>query len=192
MKPAVLLLCLLALVPAAAQAAGPTGWGGKNPFKCELQQAGFEAAAPDGDPAADPYCVEFDKTRQNVTELGIVDFMAKEPARVAAALDKCFYFQADHWRASVIQEDGSTELYEWEGRYFFDKGRGEGGAYVRNFTINGQTQDPTALPGIPPEYAEHMGPGTGGVRFDNEVDADPACAERAEAEAKKIYRGWYR
>ena len=36
-------------------------------------------------PEADPFCVEFDKRRQNVTELGVVDFLSKEPARVAAA-----------------------------------------------------------------------------------------------------------
>ena len=38
------------------------------------------------DPGADPFCVEFDKTNQNVTDFGIVDFLSKEPARVAAAV----------------------------------------------------------------------------------------------------------
>jgi hypothetical protein len=186
--PAVLLLVVLLALPATAQAARTTGWGGANPFVCELQQAGFEATAPGGDPTADPYCVEFDKRRQNVSEGGIVDFLSKEPARVAAATDKCFYFQADHWRASVVQEDGSTRLYEWDGRYFFDKARGEGGAYVENLSVNGRTEDPSRFPGIPPEYAQHLGPGTGGVRvIDGSVEADPRCAERARREPERIY-----
>ncbi len=37
--------------------------------------------------------MEFDKTQQSITDLGILDFLASEPARVAAAVDKCFYFK---------------------------------------------------------------------------------------------------
>ena len=181
-----LALLTLLLAVSAAPAAAPTGWNGENPFVCTLQQAGFEAAVPD--PGADPYCVEFDKRRQNVTELGIVDFFSKEPARGAAASDKCFYFQSDHWRSSVVQSDGSTKLYEWDGHYFFDKARGEGGAWVTNFNVNGRTEDPGKVPGIPPEYAQHMGSGTGGARVvDGSVEADPRCAERAKREPERIY-----
>ena len=86
-----------------------------------------------------------------------------------------------------MQSDGSTKTYEWDGSYFYDKAKGEGGAYVTNFNFNGRTQDPSALPGVPPEYAQHMGPGTGGVRTMGSVDADPACAERARREPEKIY-----
>jgi hypothetical protein len=94
--------------PAAGAASGPpTGWNGDNPFTCELQQAGFGPTGPH--PEVDPYCVEFDKRRQNLTELGVVDFLSREPARVAAASDKCFYFQSDHWRGSVVQDDPSTK-----------------------------------------------------------------------------------
>jgi hypothetical protein len=187
MRAVVSLAFLLVLALAApADGARITGWNGENPFVCELQQAGFEATG--SDPAADPYCVEFDKRRQNISELGLVDFLAKEPARVAAATDKCFYFQADHWRASVIQDDGSTKLYEWDGHYFFDKARGEGGAWVTNFNVNGRTEDPSRYPGIPPEYAQHMGMGTGGVRVvDGSVEPDPRCAERARREPERIY-----
>lgn len=165
--------------PVAGESAPPSPWDGVNPFACELQQAGFEAEVPD--PAADPYCVEFDKTRQNVTELGVVDFITKEPARVAAAGDKCFYFQSDHWRGSVVQEDGSTKTYEWDGHYFFDKARAEGGVWVANFSVNGRTEDPSQLPGFPPEYAQYFGPGTGGFITHNEFDADPSCIAKAEA-----------
>jgi hypothetical protein len=177
------LLCCAA--PAAAQMQPPTGWDGTNPFRCTLQFAGFGPTGPD--PAVDPYCVEFDKRRQNVTELGVVEFLSLEPARVAAAGDKCFYFQSDHWRGSVVQEDGSTKTYEWDGHYFFDKARAEGGVWVTNFNFNGQTEDPSRIPGLPQEYARYFGPGTGGMITRNQVEADPACAERARNEPEKIY-----
>jgi hypothetical protein len=146
----------------ALTAAPPTSWDGTNPFKCQLQDAGYGTTVPH--PDADPYCVEFDKRRQNITDLGIVDFLSKEPARVAAAVDKCFYFQSDHWRASVIQDDGSTKLYEWDGHYFFDKARGDGGAWVSNFNVNGQPADTDFR--------------TGGVITHDDIPADPSCAGR--------------
>ena len=171
---------LALLVLAAPASAQTTGWDGTNPFDCKLHQAGMEATAPEG-AVDDPYCVEFDKRRQNVSQLGLVEFLSKEPARVAATNDKCFYFQHDHWRGSVVQEDGRTKTYEWDGSYFYDKARGEGGAYVENFNVNGRTDDPSKYPGIPPEYAAHMGPGTGGVRTMGSVDVDPRCVEKAAA-----------
>jgi hypothetical protein len=172
---AVALLAVAA--PAAVAADYPTGWNGANPFACELQQAGFGPVGPH--PEADPYCVEFDKRRQNVTQLGVVDFLSQEPARVAAASDKCFYFQSDHWRGSVVQGDGSTKTYEWDGHYFFDKARGEGGVWVTNFNFNGRTQDPGQVPGMPAEYARWFGPGTGGTITRNGFQADPRCVEKA-------------
>ncbi|HEX2087373.1 MAG TPA: hypothetical protein VHF89_16945, partial [Solirubrobacteraceae bacterium] len=126
-----------------------------------------------------PYCVEFDKRRQNVTQLGIVEFFSKEPARVNAAGDKCFYYQHDHWRSAVVQDDGSTAIYEWDGRYFFDKAKGEGGAYVENFKVNGRTEDPSKVPGMPPEYAQSMGPGTGGTYFEEDGEVEQRCVEKA-------------
>jgi len=171
------LVLLAAAAPVAAAAEYPTGWNGANPFACELQQAGFGPVGPH--PEADPYCVEFDKRHQNVTQLGVVDFLSQEPARVAAASDKCFYFQSDHWRGSVVQGDGSTKTYEWDGHYFFDKARGEGGAWVTNFNFNGRTQDPGQVPGVPAEYARWFGPGTGGVITRNGMQADPRCVEKA-------------
>src|SRR5688500_2957427 len=120
-----IVVVLLAIATPAGAAEPPAPWDGANPFECELQQAGFGPTGPQ--PEADPYCVEFDKRRQNVTQLGVVEFLALEPARVAAASPKCFYFQSDHWRGSVVQEDARTKTYEWDGRYFFEKARGGGG-----------------------------------------------------------------
>jgi hypothetical protein len=139
----------------------PSAWDGTNPYRCQLQDAGFGTVVPH--PDADPYCVEFDKRRQNVTDLGIVDFLSKEPARVAAASPKCFYFQVDHWRASVVQDDGSTKLYEWDGHYFFDKARGDGGGWVSNFNINGRP----------------AGGETGGVITHDDIPVDSACVAKA-------------
>jgi hypothetical protein len=182
----VLVVALIAASVAGA-AEPPVPWDGANPFACELQQAGFEPTGPQ--PEADPYCVEFDKRRQNVTQLGVVEFLSKEPARVAAASPKCFYFQSDHWRGSIVQENEATKTYEWDGHYFFDKASGEGGVWVTNFNLNGHTSDPRELPGFPEEWKPFFGPGTGGVRTLNSVEADPRCVERAEREPGRVYAG---
>lgn len=185
---ALILGALLALAPAGAAGqdqGSVAAWDGVNPFHCTLQMAGFGSTVPD--PGADPYCVDFDKRHQNVDQLGVVDFLSKEPARVAAAGPKCFYFQSDHWRGSIVQSDGATKTYEWDGHYFFDKARGAGGAWVTNFNINGHTADPSAIPGIPQQYSRYLGPGTGGVIAYSGVQADPACAAKAAANPASVY-----
>jgi hypothetical protein len=123
--------------------------------------------------------VRFDKTNQNITQLGIVDFLLNEPARTAAAVPKCFYYQEDHWRASVAPSD-ATAIYEWVGHYFFDKATGDGGVWVTHFTVDGRTANPAALPGFPPAYRRYFGPGTGGVITHNDVPADSSCAAQAQ------------
>ena len=168
-------VALLALAAPPASALSIEGWDGQNPFECQLQNVGFGTNFPN--PGADPFCVEFDKRRQNVTELGIVDFLAQEPTRVAAAVAKCFYFQHDHWRGSIVQGDERTETYNWDGSYFFDKARGMGGVYVDHFTINNQSFDPTTFPGFPAEMKPYFGYGRGGVQFVNSIKADPRCPD---------------
>ena len=138
----------------------------------------MEAEFPD--PDADPFCVEYDKRRQNVTQLGVVEFLSLEPARVAAATPKCFYFQRDHWVGSVVQDDGRTETYSWDGSYYFDKAKGAGGAYVENFTVNNQSGDPTAMPGFPEEWKPYFGYGRGGFHSTGIGDVDPSCVAKAE------------
>jgi hypothetical protein len=185
---ALIVTAALAAVPAApADATGqaPTGWNGVNPYQCVLQHAGLNETGPD--PKADPYCVDFDKRQQNVTQLGFAQFLLKEPGRVAAAADKCFYFQSDHWRGSIIQDDGSTKTYEFDGHYFTNQATGDGGVWITNFNVNGKTFDPSEIPGIPQQYAQYLGPGTGGVITRNDVPANPACAERLRRDADHIY-----
>jgi hypothetical protein len=79
--------CVLALTTTASAISPPTPWDGANPFHCTIQNASFGPTGPD--PEADPYCVRFNKTHQNVTQLGVVDFLLNEPARTAAAVPKC-------------------------------------------------------------------------------------------------------
>jgi hypothetical protein len=169
-----------ALVPAAAATAdsGVRGWDGTNPFACTLQQLGGGTDFPE--PKADPFCVEYDKRHQNVNNLGVVEFLSKEPARVGVAGPKCFYFQRDHWVGTVVEGDQQTQTYAWDGSYYYDKAKGTGGAYVENFTVNGQTGDPTTVPGFPTQYKPYFGNGRGGVRADNQVPVDPTCVAKAK------------
>jgi hypothetical protein len=170
----------LALWTGEVSAAGPvTGYDGSIPFDCELQQLGTGTDFPH--PDADPFCVEYDKRHQNVTELGVVQFLTQEPARFAAAGPKCWYFQRDHWVGSVVQDDGTTQTYKWDGSYFFDKARGVGGVYIENFSINGQTGDPRTLPGFPEDWKPYFGPGRGGVQTSGTVRADPRCVAQAKS-----------
>ena len=177
---------LLCLGGGSARALSPpTPWDGINPFDCTIQDAGQGTTVPD--PGADPYCVRFDKTNQNITGLGLVDFLSKEPARVAAAVPKCFYYQEDHWRGSLIQSDQQTVVYEFYGHYFFNKATGDGGVWVTGLTVAGQTFDPRTLPGFPPQWDPYFGPGTGGVISHDDVPVDPSCAATASNPPAPIY-----
>jgi hypothetical protein len=180
------LVALGALVGGAVAVAGAAGQGpfqaydGSNPFNCTLQQVGQGTEFPD--PDADPFCVEFDKTHQNLDTLGIVDFVSEEPARVAAASNKCFYYQHDHWRSRLVAENEATETYNWDGGYFFDKAKGTGGVYFENFTLNNQAADPTLLPGFPEGFKPFVGEGRGGGQATQGIPIDPRCVEKAERE----------
>jgi hypothetical protein len=156
---AIAVLASLALV---SQSAPPATWDGVNPYRCELQPAGLGTEVKD--PDADPYCVDFDKTHQNVTELGVADFLSNEPARVAAATPKCFYFQSDHWRGSVVQDDGTTQTYAWDGHYFFNKATGDGGAWVTGLRVGGEAPPTDTFGGI----------------THNQVDAEPDCVAKQD------------
>lgn len=174
-----------ALGQGPSQPIGP--WDGTNPFNCVNQDVGTGTNFPD--PDADPFCVEFDKTSQNVTDFGIVDFLSQEPFRVAAATDKCFYYQRDHWTGSIVQ-GSDPELWHWDGSYFFDRAKGVGGANVTNFRIGGQPAD--ATPYVPAAYQPYFQPtGGGGVIVLMESDPDPTCMAKTDtaAERDQVYAG---
>ena len=90
-------------------------------------------------------------------------FLSLEPARVAAATSEVLLLPARPLGRLVVQDDGRTETYSWDGSYYFDKAKGAGGAYIENFTVNNQSGDPTAVPGFPEEWKPYFGYGRGGV-----------------------------
>lgn len=188
-RPPVLIATVLiaALAFAATATAAPLApYDGANPFRCVTQDTGLGVAFPD--PSADPFCVRYDKTQQNVTELGLVDFLLNEPARVAAAVPKCFYHQSDHWTGSVVQ--GGSELWNWQGRYFFDKARGIAGAYMEDLRLGAVPIDPRTV--LPPELWAYFSSSGGGMYTDS-VASVPECAERVDTtqEIARVYRpGW--
>jgi hypothetical protein len=171
---------------AIAQSANVVGpYDGEIPFNCELQNVGTGTDFPE--PHADPFCVEFDKTNQNLTDFGLADFTAQEPARVAAAGDKCFYFQRDHWTGSIVQGQ-SPEVWHWDGNYFYDRARGVGGVSVRDFRLGGAPQ--SASPYAPPAYQPYFDEnGGGGVEVLLESDPDPTCAVKVDTpeERDQVY-----
>jgi hypothetical protein len=172
---ATLLATAALALPAAAGGQAipaPIGpWDGTNPFNCLNQDVGTGTDFPE--PAADPFCVEFDKTQQNVTDFGLVDFLAKEPTRVAAAVTKCFYYQHDHWTGSIVQGSG-PEVWNWIGSYFFDRAKGIGGVHVTDLRVGGTPMD--ASPFVPPAYQPYVEPtGGGGAIVLLETDPDPVC-----------------
>jgi hypothetical protein len=153
-----------------------------------VQDAGTGTEVPD--PDSDPYCVEFDKTQQNLSDAGLFDFLAGEPARVAAAGPKCFYFQTDHWTGSIVQGE-DPELWHWDGQYFFDKAKGVGGVNVQNFRILGQPASPSDYGEVPEEMAPYMDQGGGGAYIIGGFESDPNCAARVDTpeEAAQVYAG---
>ena len=190
----IVMAASLAIVAALALATGtgragaltaPTPWTGANPYHCTVQQAGLGTLVPN--PSADPYCVAFDKTDQNITQLGLLTFLLREPARTLAAVPKCFYFQEDSWRGSLIQSNGKTVLYSFRGHYFFNKATGDGGVWITGFTVAGHTFDPTTLPFFPPQYKADFGPGTGGVITHDDVPAVPQCVALAKRGPGAVY-----
>jgi len=182
---------LLTAAPASAQSQQPTApWNGRDPFRCQIQDVG--TGTDYRHPKADPFCVEFDKTNQNVTDLGLVDFLSEEPARTAAAAPKCFYFQQDHWTGSIVQ-GSQPALWHWDGDYFFDKALGIGGVSVHHLRIGGAPMDASPFAPGPLKPYFHPG-GGGGAIFLFQSHPDPSCAARVDTrrERRGIYRRWYR
>ncbi len=186
-----MVTALTATAPSFGQSSQVVGpWGGRLPFQCRIQNVGTGTNFPR--PNADPFCVEFDKTKQNLTGLGLADFLSKEPARTAAAVPKCFYYQRDHWTGSIIQGQ-APELWHWDGEYFFDKARGLGGVSVHNFRIGGVPMNPA--PYAPAALKPYFHPGGGGgAMVLLATRPDPTCAARVDTpnERRRVYQDWYR
>ena len=112
-----------------------------------------------------------------MTDFGLVEFLLLEPAarrgRGAEVL-----LPPDRPLDRLGRAGRGPELWNWEGRYFFDKARGMGGVYVQDFRIGGVPADPRTLPGFPPEYQAYFGPGGGGAYTDT-VAAEPSAPRRS-------------
>ncbi len=139
-------------------------------------------------PEADPFCVKFDKTSQNLSGFGIVDFAVQEPARLAAAGLKCFYYQQDEWTGSIDQGAG-PELWHWKGGYWFDKARGLGGVSVREFRLGGVPL--SAAPYVPDEYRPYFdATGGGGVQVQQPYEPGLGCEAMVDTpeERSEVFR----
>ena len=188
-RPSLLVAAVLVLLsPGAAQAMETTRPTGPQPYfappfrsQCTVHRYG-EGEAPD--PATttdDPLCVEYAKRDITLDNGGAVRFLQAEPARFAVALDKCAYWQRDHW--SVQASRGQTPFVRWDGSYWFDKGAGQAGARLRHLTVEGRPatlrQAARAVAPYSPQLASffrtysHGGDGMGYV---SSFPFDPRCA----------------
>lgn len=187
--PLLLLVALLLAVPlGAAPAAGTPREDGPQPYfappfrdRCTVHQF-EEGEAPDlvGYPD-DPLCVEYSKRDITLDNGGAVAFLLAEPNRFAIALDKCAYWQQDHW--SVQASRGQTPVVRWDGSYWFDKGAGQAAARVRRLTIGGERatlrQAAREVAPYSPELAEWFrtyGRGGDGMGWSSSYPFDPSCA----------------
>jgi hypothetical protein len=112
------------------------------PFTCEVIDYGADPPSIPA-PEDDPLCVRYDKTNITVSTLGVVDFLAAEPGRIAVVAGKCSYWQQDHWIVRAAPE--ATPLVEWEGSYWYDGRSGTAGGIVRNMRVSGQPADGEAF-----------------------------------------------
>ena len=180
-----------ALATATASAAPFAPYDGSNPFRCKIQNVGTGVDFPD--PGADPFCVEFDKTNENVTDFGIVDFLLNEPARVAAAVPSASTTRPTTGRDRSCRAPSRPS---GTGTAATSSTRRAGWAASASTTSSsaGLPMDPRLLPGLPGRVLALLRAGDGGGAFLNQtVPADPSCAARVDTpqEVKKIYRdGW--
>src|SRR4051794_4061692 len=179
-------LALLLPSAASAQPEPFAPYDGSIPFNCELQDVGTGTAFPH--PEADPFCVKFDKTNQNLSDFGLVDFLSQEPARTAAAAPKCFYYQRDDWTGSIVQGQ-QPELWHWVGGYWFDKAHATGGVSVREFRVGGTPFSPS--PFAPAAYQPYFDEeGGGGVQVQMATAGEPDCVAKVDTpeERGQVFR----
>ena len=185
------LLALVAALAVISPAAGATGTARPDgpqpyfapPFRsgCTVHQFG-EGEAPD--PAAypdDPLCVEYAKRDITLDNGGAVEFLLAEPNRVVAALDKCQYWQQDHW--SVQASRGQTPLVRWDGSYWFDKGAGQAAARLRGLEVGGQPATLREAARAVAPYSQELAAffrsysrGGDGMGWSSDFPFDPRCA----------------
>lgn len=134
---AVLMTGLVVVVARPAHAATPAAGPYRNPpWHCRFQHFGDGQAPQLGAHEPDPFCVDYAKRDITVDDGGAVRFAEAEPARFAAAIPACRYWQTDHWSVQVDRAYGA--VLSWDGSYWYDRGAGYGAAILRHFQLAGQ------------------------------------------------------
>ena len=171
-------LTLLAALPVAlmgmtssARAQSPEPYRDP-PFTCEVVDYGTDPPTLPA-PPQDPLCVRYDKTDITASTLGVVDFLAAEPGRVAIVAGKCSYWQQDRW---IIRASPDTPpLVSWEGSYWYDAPSASAAGILRDLRVADQPADATTFiaalrPIVGDEAADQMAAfaddgGGGGAAF---------------------------
>ena len=183
-----LAAALVVMSPGAADAMPAARPDGPQPYfappfrsQCTVHHFG-EGKAPD--PATttdDPLCVEYSKRDITLDNGGAVRFLQAEPDRFAVALDKCAYWQQDHW--SVQASRGQTAVIRWDGSYWFDKGSGQAAARLHNLTIGGQPAGLRRAARVVAPYSPELAAflrsysrGGNGMGYSGSYPFDPRCA----------------
>ena len=184
-----LVVALLAGVgPIAAGAADPQINGPFQPYfappfgaTCTVHEFGEGVAPPLSGIPDDPLCVEYAKRDITITDGGAIRFLAAEPARFLVAVDKCQYWQQDHW--SVQFAPGQLPLIRWDGSYWFDEGTGQAGARLHDLRIGGipigAAQLADLVAPISPTLASYFrafGVGGSGLGYAGTIPFNPFCA----------------
>ena len=126
-------------------------------FKCgKWLRYRFDRAPEFPPPPRDPFCVEYDKRNITVDNGGAVTFLRLEPFRFAAAAEKCFYWQKDHWWVQVSRP-GEPVLVRWDGSYWLDRKRGEGGGIFRNFRVADHPSDAATVAALVERVSPDLG-----------------------------------
>lgn len=183
-----LLASVAACVGLSSPAAGALPDGGVGPYyappfrdDCTVHRFGEGEAPEPGAHPDDPYCVEYAKRDITLDNGGAVEFLLAEPARVAAALPRCAYWQRDHWSVQVSR--GDTPLVRWDGSYWFDKGTGQAAARLRGLRVGGEPatlrEAARAVEPWSPELADFFrtySRGGDGMGWSGSHPLDPRCA----------------
>lgn len=185
---AALLAALSTVLSTGAAIAQPVRADGPQPYyappfrsHCTVQHYGEGKAPNPAKTHQDPLCVEYQKRDITVDNGGAVRFLRAEPDRFAAALDKCAYWQQDHWSVQVSR--GQTPLVRWDGSYWFDKGTGQAASRLHDLRIGGQRAGlRRAARRVAPyspqlaSYFRRYSRGGDGMGYSSSVPFDPRCA----------------
>ena len=186
----IVVLALLALAAAApARASSRRAGTATNPFRCTLQQAGFDATGP-GRPRrpllrrvrqAPP---ERDRARRRRLPRQGAGARRRRRRRSASTSSPTTGAARSCRRTAPPRPTSGTATTS-STRRAATAARGS-----TNFNVNGQTGDPARSPGSRRSTPSTSAPGRAASITRNNVEADPACAARADADPQLIYSSY--